>query len=266
MKAAAQQDRDEKSLLQSLSKTYVIKSMRPDGDCGYEMMCRWKVIHAARKCGNRVIHQMLDGPVPVEDIKAMRRAIADEQDRQVADKGNGTLQTLISQSMFDWWHSPSENNGRNSEVAAGIRGRPTGMDENAWLNSSQALALHSSLIRTGRNDVFAESPEMEAFSLMTGSSLAIYLPGHCEFYPQSKYCKSNIEILVGICLGNHYYLAVPKEWFVGQTEYTTGKVVSFYWQDVQTMYDKATHKCASNNNNNDRTKNRGKFRRFRYLL
>ena len=93
--------------------------------------------------------------------------------------------------MLDWSRSPLENNGRNGEVAAAIQARSAGMLETAWVNSAQSLALHSSLIRTGKNEVFAESPEMEAFSLLIGSSLALYLPGYCEFYPQSRYSKAD---------------------------------------------------------------------------
>ena len=96
--------------------------------------------------------------------------------------------------MLDWSRSPLENNGRNGEVAAAIQTRSAEMLETAWVNSAQSLALHSSLIRTGKNEVFAESPEMEAFSLLIGSSLALYLPGYCEFYPQSRYSKADTEI------------------------------------------------------------------------
>ena len=160
--------------------------------------------------------------VPAEEINAMRSAIAAEQERQINQKGNSFLQTLIGQSMLDWSRSPLENNGRNREVATAIQARSAGMLGTAWVNSPQSLALHSSLIRNGKNEVFAESPEMEAFSLLIGSSLALYIPGYCEFYPQSKYSKAGTEILVGICNGNHYYLAVPKEWIVDQPAHTLG--------------------------------------------
>lgn len=88
------------------------------------------------------------------------------------------------------------------------------MDEDGWLDSSMSLDLRSSLIRTGKNEVFAESPEMEVFSLMVGAPLAIFLPGACQRYPQSACIKTedNAEYLFGICSGNHYYLAVPKIW------------------------------------------------------
>ena len=184
--AVAKQNRDEESLMHFLRKTYAIKSMRPNGDCGYKLMCRWKAIHAERKCGHDLPKKTIDEPVPVQNIMAMRRAIADEQERQIFQKNNTTLKTLIVQSMFDWWHSPLENNGRNSKVAATIQARPVGMPETEWLDSKQCLALHSSLIRTGKNEVFAESPEMEAFSLMIGAPLAIYLPGYCEMYPPNQ--------------------------------------------------------------------------------
>ena len=222
MMAAAKQNRDEESLMRAMGETYVIKSMRPDGDCGYELMCKWKAIYAQRKRGHDLSENIIDEPVPVEEIVAMRSVITDEQERQVLQKNNATLKTMIAQSMFDWWHSPLDNNGRNDEVAGAIKARPAGMPETEWLESYQCLSLHSSLIRTGRNEVFAESPEMEAFSLMIGAPLAIYLPGHCEMYPQSKYCKYDKEPLIGICNGNHYYLAVPKQWIIGQEGHTRG--------------------------------------------
>ena len=215
-----------------LANQYVIKSMRPDGDCGYELMCKWKEIHDARKRGYSLSKEIIDEPVPAEEINAMRSAIAAEQERQINQKGNSFLQTLIGQSMLDWSRSPLENNGRNREVATAIRARSAGMLETAWVNSPQSLALHSSLIRNGKNEVFAESPEMEAFSLLIGSSLALYIPGYCEFYPQSKYSKAGTEILVGICNGNHYYLAVPKEWIVDQPGHTLGikkALLCFYY-------------------------------------
>ena len=191
MRAAAKQAQDEESLMCFLAKKYVIKSMRPDGDCGYELICKWKEIHAARKRGNSLSKKIIDEPIPAKEINAMRNAIAAEQERQINQKGNTFLQTLIGQSMLNWLRSPLENNGRNGEVAAAIQARPAGMLETAWVNSAQSLALHSSLIRTGKNEVFAESPEMEAFSLLIGSSLALYLPGYCEFYPQSRYSKAD---------------------------------------------------------------------------
>lgn len=77
-----------------------------------------EVIHAAKKCGNHITHQMLDHPVPVEDRIAMHRAIAEGQDSQVAQRSNGTLQTLISQGMFDWW----QKNGETVQFKLGLKG------------------------------------------------------------------------------------------------------------------------------------------------
>ena len=63
MRAAAKQAQDEESLMCFLAKKYVIKSMRPDGDCGYELMCKWKEIHAARKRGNSLSKKIIDEPI-----------------------------------------------------------------------------------------------------------------------------------------------------------------------------------------------------------
>ena len=214
--AAAKQARDEQSLMRILAEDYIIRSMQPDGDCGYELMCKWKEVQDLRKSGRGIPYNVISEAISKKEVMAMRHAIADEQERHIFQKGNATLRMLINQSMFDWWHSPSENNGRNGEVAAAIQARANGVSEREWLDSADALALHSTLVRTGRNEVFAESPEMEAFSLMIGAPLAIYLPGHCELYPQSTYCKSDSEYLVGICNGNHYFLAVPRVWIMDQ--------------------------------------------------
>ena len=192
--------------------------MEPNGDCGYELMCRWKAVHAVRSRGGGVPRQLIDEAVPADEVYAMRQAIAEEQERQTLQKCNAGLRTMIGQSMFDWWRSPLENGGRNSEVAAALKDRPAAVPEMDWLQSDQSIALHSTLVRTGGKEVFAEAAELETFSLMLGAPLAIYLPGHCELYPQSKYPKFDMEYLVGICNGNHYYLAVPKKWILEEQQ------------------------------------------------
>ena len=100
----------------------------------------------------------------------MRNAIAKIQEEAIS-KGNQKLQNLIGLSMFDWSRSPMENNRRNEEVAVALQSLPPGVQEMDWLSSKDALELHSSLIRNGLHEVFAESPEMEAFSLMVQSPL-----------------------------------------------------------------------------------------------
>ena len=93
---------------------------------------------------------------PSQDITAMRCGIADERALQIFQKNNTTLRTLIVQSMFDWWHNPLENNGRNGAVLATIQAWPVRMPETEWFDSKECLTLHSSLIRTGTNEVFAD--------------------------------------------------------------------------------------------------------------
>ena len=66
-----------------------------------------------------------------------------------------------------------------------------------------------------KKQIFAESPEMEAFSLLESCSLAIYLPGTCQLFPQYGSLPGaahDSDVMVGVCSGNHYFLAVPKEW------------------------------------------------------
>lgn len=211
VRAAAKQAHDEESLMQIMKKDFLVKSMVPNGDCGYELMCMWERILHLRRQGNPITKSVVEESVNPQQILLMRNAIAKMQEQAIS-KGNWKLQNLIAQSMFDWSRSPMENNRRNEEVAAAVQSLPAGVKEMDWLSSKPALELHSSLIRNGLHEVFAESPEMEAFSLMVQSPLAIYLPGSCEVYPSSTQCGPNEEYLVGICNGNHFFLAVPKEW------------------------------------------------------
>lgn len=98
-----------------------------------------------------------------------------------------------------------------------LQSLPAGATENEWFYSPDALDLHSALVRTGENEVFAESGEMEAFSLMLQAPLAIYLPGYTDLYPQSAELEpNNDEYLVGICNGTNYFLAVPRRWITDQ--------------------------------------------------
>ncbi len=213
--AATKQARDERSLMHIMEKDFLVESMIPDGDCGYQLMCMWKRIHQLRQQGSPILRSVTQESVSPLQILSMRNAIADIQEKLVSE-GNDGLKDLIGHSLIDWSRNQMENNGRNAEVVAALQSLPSGVDEMEWLNSKDALDLHSSLIRTGRNDVFAESSEMEAFSLMIQSPLAIYLPGDCQLYPQSTQCGANEEYLVGICCGSHYYLAVPKTWIGDQ--------------------------------------------------
>jgi len=98
-----------KQAMRFLRNKYVIKSMRFDGDCGYDLTCRCKQIHAVRKRGYSLSKKIIDERVPAEEINAMRSAI-EEQECQISQKGSTTLKTLIGQCMLDWSRSPLENN------------------------------------------------------------------------------------------------------------------------------------------------------------
>ena len=202
--------------MEVMRKNFIVKSMNPNGDCAYEVMCIWQTIHQIRRFGRQIPTAVINGSIPLQQIVAMRNAIADEQEKQISN-GNTALKTLIAQSLIDWSRSPMENNGRNGEVQVALQTRPAGATENEWFHSPDALDLHSALLRTGENKVFAESGEMEAFSLMLQVPLAIYLPGYTELYPQSlQLGPDNEDYLVGICNGNHYFLAVPRRWIQNQ--------------------------------------------------
>ena len=201
--------------MEIMRKDFIVKSMSPNGDCAYELMCIWHTIHQIRRFGRQIPAAVIEGSIPSEQIVAMRNAIAEEQEKQILN-GNTGLQTLIVQSLIDWSRSPMENNGRNAEVQEALQSLPAGATENEWFFSPDALNLHSALLRTGKNEVFAESGEMEAFSLMMQAPLAIYLPGYTELYPQSAQLGPDNEYLVGICNGTHYFLAVPRRWITDQ--------------------------------------------------
>ena len=152
----------------------------------------------------------------------MRNAIPDEQKKQISN-GNTALQTLIVRSLTDWSHSPMENNARNAEAQVVLQSLPAGATENEWFHSLDALELHSALVRTGQNEVSAESGTMEAFSLMLKAPLTIYLPGYTELYPQAvQLGPDNEEYLVGIYDGPHFFLAVPRRWIKDQQEQHKG--------------------------------------------
>ena len=222
IRAAAKQARDEEGLMEIMRKDFRVKSMNPNGDCAYELMCMWQTIHQLRRFGCQIPAKVIDEDVPSEQILTMRSTIADVQENQFL-KGNDTLKTLIVQSLIDWSRSPLENNGRNAEVQAALESLPAGAQESDWFHSKDALYVHSSLVRRPY-EVFAESAEIEAFGLMVQAPLAVYLPGHCEVYPQSANVGEDEEFLVGICNGNHYYLAVPKLWIENPQEHCEGVI------------------------------------------
>lgn len=222
IRAAAKQARDEEALMEIMRQDFMVKSMNPNGDCAYELMCMWQNIHQLRRFECQIPVNVIDEDVPSEQILAMRSAIAEVQEKEF-HKGNDTLQTLIVHSLVDWSRSPMENNGRNAEVQAALESLPAGAQESDWFHSKDALDLHSSLVRRP-HEVFAESAEIEAFGLMVQAPLAVYLPGHCEVYPSSANVGEDKEFLVGICIGNHYHLAVPKLWIVDPQGHCEGVI------------------------------------------
>lgn len=54
VRAAAKQAQDEEFLMQIMKKDFLVKSMDPNGDCGYEPMCMWeRILHLRRQKRNR---------------------------------------------------------------------------------------------------------------------------------------------------------------------------------------------------------------------
>lgn len=97
LRAAAKQADDEESLMEIMRKNFIVKSMSPNGDYAYELMCIWQTIHQIRRFGRQIPTAVIDGSIPSQQIVAMRNAIADEQEKQISN-GNTALQTLIVQS------------------------------------------------------------------------------------------------------------------------------------------------------------------------
>ena len=71
-----------------------MKSMAPNGDCGYELMCMWKGILHLRGQGNLITKRVLEESVDPQQILLMRNAIAKIQEEEIS-KGNRRLQNLV---------------------------------------------------------------------------------------------------------------------------------------------------------------------------
>ena len=102
--------------MEIMRKDFIVKSMSPNGDCAYELMCIWQTIHQIRRFGRLIPAAVIDASIPSEKIDAMRNTIADEQEKQILN-GNTALQTLIVQSLIDWSRSPMENNREFKQIA-----------------------------------------------------------------------------------------------------------------------------------------------------
>jgi len=100
VRATAKQAQDEDSLMEMMKKDFLVKSMAPNGDCGYELMCMWeRILHLRRQC-MPVTKSVLEESVDPQQILLMRNAIAKIQEEAIS-KGNWKLRSLIQQSMFD---------------------------------------------------------------------------------------------------------------------------------------------------------------------
>ena len=113
---SAKEAADQEALLASLRKDFQLISMYPDGDCGFELMCRWRSILACRRDGRRIPRSVIRNPVREEDIITMRQEIANLRQSQVSLHKNEVLHVDIRRSLVDWRRSPQENDGRNREV------------------------------------------------------------------------------------------------------------------------------------------------------
>ncbi|XP_078365677.1 uncharacterized protein LOC144649955 isoform X1 [Oculina patagonica] len=247
--AAAKQAPDGETLLEIMRKDFIVISMVPDGDCAYQLMCIWQKIHQLRLTGSQIRVELIEEKVSSQQILEMRREIAKVQEDEFR-KDNEIMQTLIIQSLEDWSTKPEGNNGRNAEVQNALQSRPAGTEDSEWLRSERALNLHSSLIQR-KHEVYAESAEIEAFSLTVQAPLAICLPGVCGRFPRSAGAniEKDKEPLVGILDGNHYYLAVPKTWIEDEQGQCKEETVNQFEQtptksnDCQ-EYDKPKHSAV----------------------
>lgn len=72
VRAAAKQAQDEESLMQLMKKDFLVKSMAPNGDCGYELMCMWERILQLRRQGNPITRSVIEESVhpPADTLDA----------------------------------------------------------------------------------------------------------------------------------------------------------------------------------------------------
>ena len=178
MESVTKEAREQDGLFSGLRKDFVVTSMSVRGDCAYELMCRWTTILFYRRSGIAIPERILAEPVSKQQTTAMRHTIADLEQTEILEKSNSTMHTLVKQALVDWSRNPEENGGRNRQVADAVGCLPTGASEDEWFQSSQALDIHSSMVRSGSEQVFAESAEMEAFSILERCPLAVYIPRH----------------------------------------------------------------------------------------
>ena len=75
-----------------MKKDFLVKSMAPNGDCGYELMCMWKRILHLRGQGNLITKRVLEESVDPQQILLMRNAIAKIQEEEIS-KGTGDYKT-----------------------------------------------------------------------------------------------------------------------------------------------------------------------------
>ena len=76
VRAAAKQAHDEESLMKIMKKDFLVKSMAPNGDCGYELMCMWERILHLRRQGNPITTSVIEDGVHPQQILLMQNAIA----------------------------------------------------------------------------------------------------------------------------------------------------------------------------------------------
>ena len=183
---SAKEARDEELLLASLRTDFHIISMIGNGDCGFELMQHWRDILACRRRG-----------------KAIPQSFHSSNQRW-ADQCHETCHCRFAASR-----------GCTSEQrrhACPRQAKPVWLEQESpgeWWEEQGGIRR------------FCQSSRIGGFSLLEKCSLAIYIPGDCQFFPQSKNLPADTDVLVGVCSGNHYYLAVPKAWTTEVTDDAT---------------------------------------------
>ena len=226
---------DVETLIQQKEREgFVVLSMKGNGDCMFEMMCKWKMLldaDATFDFQNRDYEKL--------SIEMVRSKLAVFQMKYAARIPR--FKWMISQTLQDWYLHPEENSGRNAVVVTEKDASGCG-DE--WFGSQNAIDLHSKVVARGVGVVYGESPELEAFALSEKCQVKVFVPGDTYIFPQSILPSHQDyptgRTVYGMCAMKHYYLLIPP-WD------TISQVSSFYLSTVISyMYGLLKSVCMQN--------------------
>ena len=193
------QDVDE-LIRQKESEGFIIHSMVGNGDCCFELLCRWEGLLQNPACDTSV-------QVSERAIQQTREKIAKFQLEH--GQRHYMLKTYIAMSLKDWYDQPTGNGGRNSLIKAAVDNSGSTLDD--WVHTHEALTRYTSAVRNGSRMVYGDLPELEAFALLTGCKLSIHIPGgSVTSLPSSMTDNHGARTLHAVCALKHFHLMVPQ--------------------------------------------------------